>query len=437
MADLADLYGAHVETLIDRTSKALERTGFERLVVHAGDLMAKSRFDDLEHPFGPTPAFAHWVPWAWPGSALEFRKGRSATLYALRRDDFWERFEAPHKDLVASAIDVEEVSDLTAIKEMSGKAGSVFVGESMTTALKLGFDEAVVNPPALLEELHELRVHKTPYEVETLSAANHQAVRGHKVVEQAFYGGERSELALHLAYLGAIQQDDSQTPYKNIVALGSAAAVMHHHAYQPRPGAKSLLIDAGAQVRGYNSDITRTYVDESRPSIFGDLLDAMESLQQAICHRIEVGKSYEQLHDEAHILIGELLVEQNFVSCSAEAAVAEGLTRIFFPHGLGHSLGVQVHDVGCRKNPPRKDNAWLRNTRTIESGQVFTIEPGFYFIDALLDSVRKDSADSVVWERVDAVREYGGIRIEDNIVVLEDSSIPPIRNLTREAFAAA
>jgi Xaa-Pro dipeptidase len=102
---------------------------------------------------------------------------------------------------------------------------------------------------------------------------------------------------------------------------------------------------------------------------------------------------------------------------------------VFLPHGLGHSLGLTCHDVGCAELKPRPNNPFLRNTTTIAADQVFTIEPGVYFIDMLLGPVRhgKDAA-RVDWKLVDALAQLGGIRIEDDVQVLPDG----IRNFTRE-----
>jgi Xaa-Pro dipeptidase len=105
------------------------------------------------------------------------------------------------------------------------------------------------------------------------------------------------------------------------------------------------------------------------------------------------------------------------------------VTRAFYPHGLGHSLGLQTHDVGCGLRAPRADNPFLRNTSDIAGGQVFTIEPGVYFIDALLGELRARPAGSLVdWNIVEALAPLGGVRIEDDVHVLPAGA----RNLTRE-----
>src|SRR5262249_1241168 len=92
------------------------------------------------------------------------------------------------------------------------------------------------------------------------------------------------------------------------------------------------------------------------------------------------------------------------------------------------SLGLQVHDVGCGLQPPRADNPFLRNTTVVAEDQVFTIEPGIYFIDALLAPLR--ASPGIDWKLVDALALFGGVRIEDDVVVQPGG----LRNLTREAL---
>jgi Xaa-Pro dipeptidase len=106
------------------------------------------------------------------------------------------------------------------------------------------------------------------------------------------------------------------------------------------------------------------------------------------------------------------------------------VTRAFYPHGLGHSLGLQTHDVGCGLRPPRRENAFLRNTTEVTAGQTLTIEPGIYFIDALLAPLRADPRAShlVDWRLVDALAPLGGVRIEDDVLILPSG----VRNFTRE-----
>src|SRR5205085_751466 len=140
------------------------------------------------------------------------------------------------------------------------------------------------------------------------------------------------------------------------------------------------------------------------------------------------GMPYEALHDESHRQAAGVLREVGISKLPVDELVACGITRAFYPHGLGHSLGLQCHDVGCALRPPRAENSFLRNTTEVAARQVFTIEPGIYFIDALLAPLR-DSPD-IDWKLVGALAALGGVRIEDDVVVRESG----IRNLTREVL---
>jgi Xaa-Pro dipeptidase len=312
-----------------------------------------------------------------------------------------------------------------------------FVGDEAEVAARWGIE--AVNPPELVRALDALRVHKTAYERRCLAEANRRAGVGHAALRRAFYEGASSELELHLAYLAITQQDDPETPYKNIVAFDANAATLHHVAYaRRRPGEggpRTLLLDAGATCLGYCSDVTRTWVrdgGDATSAVFRGLVEGVEALQQRLCAAVAVGMNYEALHDRAHDEVGALLAATGVVRCSGDEAVASGLTRAFFPHGLGHSLGLQCHDVGCALLKPRADNPFLRNTSVIEAGQVFTIEPGLYFIDALLRPVREgEGAGRVDWSLVDALAPFGGIRIEDDVVVTGGTEGGAIDNLTR------
>jgi Xaa-Pro dipeptidase len=166
----------------------------------------------------------------------------------------------------------------------------------------------------------------------------------------------------------------------------------------------------------------------------------MEALQLELCDAVRSGTDYRDLHLLAHRLIGGLLDEAGLIDCSAESAVEAGVTSVFFPHGIGHLLGLQVHDVaGLARDPtggeiPRPaGHPYLRLTRKLEPGFVVTIEPGIYFIDLLLDAARDTTAGrSIRWDAIERLRPFGGIRIEDDVHCTGGAP----ENLTRDAFAA-
>jgi Xaa-Pro dipeptidase len=293
------------------------------------------------------------------------------------------------------------------------------------------------NPPRLMRSLDELRRIKSAYERVCLIEASARASRGHAELQRAFRGGGESELSLHLRYLSTTQQDDSQTPYKNIVAIDEHAAVLHHVLYDaepPQQAGHSLLVDAGATCFGYASDITRTIAHGPGCDEFASLIGGVESIQRSMCDQLRPGLAYEALHDQAHGQLGALLHELGIGRASADELVERGVTRVFMPHGLGHSLGIQVHDVGCRVDLPRPENRYLRTTVDVEEGMVFTIEPGCYFIEPLLGPLRTGAEGELVdWAVVDRLKRFGGVRIEDNLLVTASGA----ENLTRGAWPTA
>jgi Xaa-Pro dipeptidase len=421
-------YPDHVAHLQRATEAALAAQGYEALVVCSGTPQSKNRFDDQAWPLSPTPTFTHWLPLAEADAFLIVRAGRKPTLVRTVSDDFWETTPPPESDHFWDQFDVVTVGP--------GHAGDVLPGGKVAVITRDPGQAppGEVNPAALVAALDAIRTRKTAYELECLAEATRRAVRGHKRTEELFRAGPVSELGIHLAYLEASEQDDPVAPYKGIVALGAHSAVLHYVAYEKTKvaGDTSLLVDAGARCNGYGSDITRSYARGANASKFADLIARMDRLQQEVCRRIKPGMPYEDLHDDSHRLLADVLRESGLGKGSAAELVDRGITRVFLPHGLGHSLGVVTHDVGMKLRPPRPENKFLRNTSTIEVGQVFTIEPGLYFIDGLLKTLKGSDKERLVdWKLVDELRPFGGIRIEDNVAVQAGG----IRNLTREAYA--
>ncbi len=440
LALLTRLHRDHVNDLAARYATALRENEIDVVVIHSGSLKKRSDFDDQYWPLRAVPHFQHWTPLAQPDCAIVVEAGHAPKLAWLKAFDFWEQPHAPETDHFVASFDVVETARVEAVKDLvpAGKRVA-FVGEDLTRAALWGIDR--VNPEPLVKALDALRVTKTAYEVLCLEEANRRAGLGHKALLEAFRGGNASELDLHLLYLKTTAQDDPETPYKNIVALNAHASTLHHVSYAKHPSgaaAQSLLVDAGAAYQGYCSDVTRTWVKGTgaTASAFASLVAGVEAMQQRLCAQIAIGAPYEALHDESHRQVAGILRDVKIASLSESELVDRGVTRAFFPHGLGHSLGLQCHDVGCALLKPRADNPFLRNTSRIGVGQVFTIEPGIYFIEPLLAPLRArdDVARGIDWTLVGELSALGGVRIEDDLVVT--SGARTTRNLTREFLAA-
>ncbi|MBZ0232572.1 MAG: M24 family metallopeptidase, partial [Deltaproteobacteria bacterium] len=268
------------------------------MVLAAGAPALKNRFDDQHRPLVTTPAFAHWLPLPEPDAVLVVRAGARPRLVRVVTEDFWETPPSAESSHFWSGFDVIEVKTPAdaAAHLPAGKVAVIASGELPFAA------PGPINPPEVVASLDATRTRKTAYEIACLAEATRRAVRGHCAAAERFAADAPSELALHLAYLAASDQDDAETPYKNIVARGAHAAVLHHVHYAkvaPPVDADSLLVDAGASCLGYGSDITRTWVrgTGAGAALFAGLVDGVDRLQQAICAAIRPGLAYEALHD--------------------------------------------------------------------------------------------------------------------------------------------
>jgi Xaa-Pro dipeptidase len=431
------LFAAHLQTTLSALESSMRDQQVEAVIIQSGDNRLVFQ-DDQTLPFRTNPWFAWLVPASpAPGSLLELRPGHRPRLIFVAPDDFWHSPPQPPTESWAQHFELHLVPDAATalnILQCSAKTAA-WIGETPPPS-----GNWQVNPEPLLEQLRQARCSKTGHELSCLRAATRTAVRGHLAAEQAFRNGA-SEFDIHLAFLAATRQNDQQLPYPPIIALNEHCATLHYQLRDTHPPRRplSLLIDAGAAHGGYGSDITRTWA--MAPGVFASLIEGMHDLQQGLCETVAPGIDWRELHLRGHHLIAQLLRDAGVLQMSAEAAVASGVSSAFMPHGLGHLLGLQVHDVGglvatAGTEPiPRPDgHAALRLTRRLEAGMVVTVEPGLYFIDSLLDTLRAGPhAAAVNWTLVETLHSCGGIRIEDNVVVTASGH----ENLTRTAFAGA
>ncbi|XOV88716.1 MAG: Xaa-Pro dipeptidase [Pseudomonadota bacterium] len=436
MTTLTSLYAEHLSSRLDIIEQALAATGGSALLVASGTTRT-AFLDDKTYPFEINPHFKALVPLTnITNSYLLIRPGSRPIMFFHQPDDYWHMPPAEPVGDWTSHWDIRAIKSADDVHNQLGDTRQVcFLGEDITLADRWGLMKA--NPVALLARLHYERAYKTSYEIACMVEASRLAARGHHAAKDAFDAGE-AEYGIAAAYLQAIQMREQDMPYSSIVALNEHCAVLHYQFYdrQPPPEIRSLLIDAGAQYNGYAADVTRTYARSS--GVFADLVNRMDQEQLAIIDDITPGMNYADLHERMHHRLARVLKETGIVDMEPAAMVSTGVTFAFLPHGLGHLLGLQTHDVaGFQQSPAGDERAAptaypaLRLTRTIEDRQVFTIEPGLYFIPLLLRELRaKAEGKHVNWALVETLAPYGGIRIEDNILVDAGHTI----NLTRDAM---
>lgn len=439
----APLFDAHLDVLLDRYQRAMDACGHTALVIDAGE-PGHWFLDDISSDWRTNPHFRLFTPLApADGCSLLLRPDRPPVLLHLRPRDYWHMPPAAPTGDWTGRFDIRPVADADA-REAAIRAWLDEQGNAAAGAARIGPQAGALgtvhNPAPLLAHVDFERARKTPYELECMRAASRRAVRGHRAAATRFLDGG-SEYEIQLAYLAATGHEDCELPYRNIVALDEHGAVLHYQHRDrsvPAGGARSFLIDAGADVAGYAADVTRTHARDG--GLFADLVDAMDALQQRLVAGVRPGVAWEDLHRQAHRELADVLHDAGIASADPQTLLERGITRAFLPHGLGHLIGVQTHDAGGRQQdpagtlrmPPEHHEA-LRLTRTLAPDWTVTVEPGLYFIPVLLDELRAGpDAQLLDWRTVDALAPCGGIRIEDDVRVTEDG----VENLTRDAFEA-
>ncbi|WP_434525966.1 Xaa-Pro dipeptidase [Photorhabdus asymbiotica] len=440
MEKLASLYREHISTLQQRAREVLVRNQFDALLIHSGELQ-RIFLDDRDYPFKINTHFKAWVPvtkvpncWLWVDGI------NKPKLWFYSPVDYWHSVEPLPTSYWTKEVEIIHLvnnQDINSELNPYVKHNVVYIGCSPQRAKELGFSEHNINPKAVLDYFHFYRSYKTDYELACMREAQKTAVVGHLAAYEAFQAG-MSEFDINISYLMATGHRDTDVPYDNIIAMNENSAVLHYTVLQHNAPAevRSLLIDAGAEYNGYAADITRTYAAKSNNE-FASLIKDLNAEQKALISTIKAGVRYTEYHIQMHHRIANLLKKHGIVkNISEETMLEKGLTMPFFPHGIGHPLGLQVHDVaGFMQDDTGTHLAspaiypYLRCTRILEPRMVLTIEPGLYFIESLLASWRESEfSKHFDWNKIEMFKPFGGIRIEDNIVIHENK----VENMTRD-----
>jgi Xaa-Pro aminopeptidase len=279
---------------------------------------------------------------------------------------------------------------------------------------------------ALAEALLHARRPKDAVEAARLRAASAATAAGYaSAVKFARAGVTERQVQIELE-AGFFRGGGTRTGYGTIVGAGTNSAVLHFE-----PGARvlapgdTLLIDAGAEIDRYTADVTRTYriAGGSDEGFFKSLYEVVLGMETRGIDRCVAGAEWRDIHMAACREAIEGLVALGLMKGATDALLERDAHALFFPHGLGHMVGLGVRDASgylpgrVRSNRPGLN--MLRTDLPLEPGYCITVEPGLYFIPALLtDAGRREKfADAVVWSKVDALLGFGGIRIEDDVLV--------------------
>ncbi|MEW6369114.1 MAG: Xaa-Pro dipeptidase [Acidobacteriota bacterium] len=435
------LFAEHIATLNKRYAEAIESlkkdgVAIDAILIHSGSETAYYA-DDHIVSFKAFGHFNQWAPVNRPDQLVLIEPGKRTIYYQVVPKDYWYDQSVHTEEWWARQFEVVELASADELfDQLPPRRRIAFVGQNTEYAGRMGLPSMLHNHRGLLSRLDWQRGIKTEYEVARMREANVLARRGYAAAQAAFERGG-DEWTIHTAFLLACGITDEETAFPSIVAIDEKSAILHYQHKRRGMGSagRVALIDAGCRVEAYCSDTTRTYTSDRAHPVFRSLVAGMDRLQLELVGYLRPNQPYLELHEEAHRRVTALLREVGICSASEDEMRAQKVSHIFFPHGIGHLLGIQVHDVGGRMKdpsgepaPPPPEHPFLRLTRQVEPGMVFTIEPGIYFIPTLLDPERDGNRGRLLnWKLIDELIPFGGIRFEDDVVVTASGC----ENLTR------
>ncbi len=279
--------------------------------------------------------------------------------------------------------------------------------------------------------LEQARRIKDPAEVALIEQAAHIAKRGYERIQAILKPGI-TEKNLRIEYEAEIQRAGAHgVPYDTIVGAGSNAAILHAIPTSRVIKDQDLvLIDAGAELYDYCVDITRVYAATKFNSRQQALYNLVKSAQAEAISQLRPGLAWSAVHGITARVIANGLKQMGLIKSSVDAALESAAISVFYPHGVGHLVGLRVRDTGHveNRNPQKHYGVRLRVDLNLEENYLVTVEPGCYFVEALIsdEKIRSQYADFIEWREVDSWRGIGGVRIEDDILITRDGA----RNLT-------
>nr|XP_033797154.1 xaa-Pro dipeptidase [Geotrypetes seraphini] len=333
--------------------------------------------------------------------------------------------EVHYTDQIVPVLTSKKPSLLYTLRGVNTDSGNVCKEASFE-----GISQFHVNNTILHPEIVECRVIKTDMELEVMRYCNKISSEAHKEVMKAVKVGmkeyEMESLFLHYCYARGGMRHGS---YTCICGSGENSSVLHYgHAGAPNDktveNGHLCLFDMGGEYYCYGSDITCTFPANGKfTSDQKAIYEAVLRSSRAVMKAVKPGVAWPDMHRLADRVHLEELTKIGILKGNVEDMVKVHLGARFMPHGLGHLLGIDVHDVGgYPEGVDRIDLPGLKSLRTariLQAGMVLTIEPGIYFIDHLLDQALADPTQSCYINNdvLQRFRNFGGVRIEDDIVV--------------------
>ncbi|MEJ2109750.1 MAG: aminopeptidase P family protein [Acidobacteriota bacterium] len=435
--DWADIYR-------QRRNRIREKTG-DGLILWLGQIPQPINYEGNTYPFRQNSHFLYYTGLSVPRLAmLSFPDRDRDILFADPTDEDAIVWSGPGPTTVelARQAGIETVEEFGKLADRLAKAEKQgmrihylppYRTASMcllSQLLKISPDEVAANISQLLmQEVAAQRSVKSGEEIDQIEEALSITDRMHRVCMAVARPDVRERELAALIQAIALAEDRQQA-YQPIVTVHGE--VLHNNSYDGILKEGQLLLnDSGVEsAMYYASDITRTFPVSGR---FADqqaeIYQVVLNVQRGAIEKIRPGVTNREIHLAASKLLVEGLCGVGLMRGNADDAVEAGAHALFFPHGIGHMLGLDVHDmedlgdiVGYREKEPRSGQfglKYLRLSRPLEPGFVLTVDPGIYFIPALIDRWKSEKKHEkfIHYEAVEIFRNFGGIRIEDNVLV--------------------
>ncbi len=401
-----------------KAAQALEKAGVV-VLVGAGEPVVKPGGLDQTYPFLPHPDY-YWLSGSRrSGGIMAYEPGKGWVHFVRQADEvecLWEGVpEVPEGE------DVKKIQDW--LKTLRGMPVAA-LGNIETAVVNLLPKDFVLNE-RIGDILSGVRRLKDEAELALIRKAVDAAAGGFAKAREFIRPGvtERRiqiEMEAEMFRLGA-----DSTAFGSIVGTGRHAAVLHfeptNRIVEPDD---AVLIDAGAEIFDYCADVTRVYpAGKSFAPGQKDIYDIVLKAQLEAIKKCRPGTEWYDVHIAAAGVIALGLRDLGILKGSVDGLLESGAVSMFFPHGVGHMTGLRVRDAGG-KAPGRKEcriccGARLRVDLPLERGLLMTVEPGIYFVQALLDNAERRAKykDAVNWRALENPRWSGGVRIEDDILI--------------------
>lgn len=412
-----------------RATEALNRVlnSSELVLIFSGEPVQKPGGLDQTYPFIPHPDY-YWLTGlrrphgvaAYHASEgwVEFVKpvGQEERLWEGSRDEFQGRNIEKLAEWVSS-LKVKTVFTLgqPTFKDLS-------LGTNQDPQLKLNVQEA----------LNEVRRVKDEAEIRLIVEIAEMAHAGYQKIKRFIKPGV-TERQIQIEYEHTVLKAGAEKfPYDTIVGAGVNAGILH--AIPTSRVVKKndlILIDAGADVADYCVDITRVFPAEKKfSSRQRQIYDLVHKAQSAAIKMSLPGVHWGDIHRKAAEVMADGLQQLGLLKGSVQDLLESGAISLFFPHGIGHMVGLKVRDVGgsVLKSPLECCGVRLRFNLPLQENFIVTVEPGLYFVPAILDrsDIRMKYKALVNWSEVERWKNFGGVRIEDDILIKSKGA----RNLT-------